>query len=192
MRCAASIILALSIAVMISTATSADSWTVDDQFTGFTATGRWNTSVIWSAYDDTFHYTAAVSPNTWNTPTARWIFPGDAAPAGFYRVEIWLPTGAGKTQQAVYTVTDDYGTTEVVLDQSTNWGWTALSSRIFTFTARMPTEGVTLSAATTDADGSVVVIADAVRFTAVPEPSAVLALACGIGSIGFVYRRRIC
>lgn len=154
-----------------------DKLVVDDASPTFSATGLWRLqNGVNDAIGNSYHITdvippgiVAPDPRLINVAKAVWPFP--AIPLGRYQVFIWVPAHRQATTAAVYTVTDDYGSRSFTLNQASNSDtWALLTNTYFTFTNKMPNEGVGLTAQVTQegASGNKV-LADAVEF--VPAPT---------------------
>lgn len=191
MRSIMPLVFALLLAGLVSSIVLADTsdWTTDDSSMDFTSTGRWHIAFLTDAYRGMCHSTTALSTGTLPCPNGTWYITVQM-PLGDYQVQIWLPNLPNTTHTAVYRVYDDTGITEVVFNQAAGLGWAPLCNQVFSFRSQHPCGKLTLCAETSDADGNIQVIADAVRFVPVPEPSSLLAMLCGIGCVGELVRRK--
>lgn len=153
-----------------------DKLIVDDANPLFSATGRWQLQTgAADAIGDSYRITdvipsTVVPPDPRLNNVARAVWPFPAIPLGRYQVFVWVPANNLATSAAVYTVTDDFGGRSFTLNQVTNSNtWALLTNNYFTFTNRIPNEGVALSARVTqDGASGTKVVADAVKFVPVP------------------------
>ncbi|MEN6356582.1 MAG: hypothetical protein ABFD83_05800 [Armatimonadota bacterium] len=152
-----------------------------------TAEDAWDYSYVSDTAEDdyadntetySYHYLGAVSSSsTGKTDEAIWTFPyGDSnrpsVSLGYYYVYVWVPTVTITdtftfTKNAIYTVYDDTGSTQVTFDQSDGGSWQLLTDKQFSFRDKTKTSNykVVLSNVTGDTSVSGVrVAADAVKF----------------------------
>lgn len=124
------------------------------------------TTAWWSSYEghgDHHFWTRAIAA-AGSDSSARWRF-GVSVP-GDYEVEAFVPEADASTTHAAYQVHHEGGTTEIVLDQSTQKGWQPLGT--FSFVGG-DGEGVELGDATGEDVGQDRHVAfDAIRLTYVP------------------------
>jgi MYXO-CTERM domain-containing protein len=124
------------------------------------------TTAWWSSYEgqgDHHFWTRAIAAGAAES-SALWRF-GVTVP-GDYAVEVFVPDADASTTNATYQVHHEDGTTDVVIDQSTQKGWQPLGTFAF---AGGEGEGVELGDATGEDVGLDRRIAyDAIRLTYVP------------------------
>ena len=127
-------------------------------------TGSWSTSGGPNPYGSTSKYTTQIGATAVWTPTLP--------QAGLYQVYVWYTTIGNRDEQAPYTITHAYGTSEVTQNQKANGGqWNLLG----TFCFEAGTAGkVTLTRRSGTVHGGHT-NADAVKFVYVPPTALSLA-----------------
>ncbi|MDI6782796.1 MAG: fibronectin type III domain-containing protein [bacterium] len=100
---------------------------VDNDTSGYTATGSWSLVTTTGTYGGTHRQIAA---STSPTATATWR--PTISTAGFYPVYVWYRSGSDRVTDARYTVVHSGGTTDLVIHQQRDgWTWKWLGTYYF-------------------------------------------------------------
>lgn len=130
---------------------------VDDE--SGTSTGTWTESTAYGGHDGDYYYIG----NRRTNETASWVWTPNLPYAGRYDVYEYHIPGSNRTSHARFTINSAEGSTQVEIDQrNTGAQWVLLKSNVL-FNAG--TSGnVRLTNVTGEANGTCVVIADAIKF----------------------------